>query len=100
MEIDPVNPQREELPEPKPEEEKKEPKSPEIVPEAPADEAKRDDSFIGQASNEEMFAFSQDIAQGGNIAKTVDKIEKAAQVEKESELEQQKDDMVKAQKLA
>ena len=82
MILDPINPERQELPKveekPKPDEK---PKAPE-PPAKPDEEAKRDDSFISTASNEDMFAFSQVIAQGGSIAKTVDKIEKEAAVEK------------------
>lgn len=43
-----------------------------------------------------MFAFSQVIAQGGSIMKTVNNLEKEAAVEKQSEVDQQKEDMLKA----
>jgi len=54
MILDPINPQREELlkvAEQKPIEKPK-------APVEPVEEVKRDDSFISQASNEDMFAFS------------------------------------------
>ena len=72
VELDPMNPDRQELPaEPEP--------KPVVVPQpekkvAEPEEHKFDDSAIGAASNDEMFAFSQVIAQGGSITKTVDNL--------------------------
>lgn len=94
VEQDPINPDRQDLPaEPEP--------KPEVVPQpekkvAEPEEHKFDDSAIGAASNDEMFAFSQVIAQGGSIQKTVDNLEKEAATEKQSELDIQKEDMLKA----
>ena len=47
-----------------------------------------------------MYAFSQVIAAGGSISKTVSQLEKQADAEKISEQQQMKEDMLKAQMIA